>query len=71
MSGHHPWSEISGRVEARAALQKACAIVYGQGKGMTLVELVALILERGLPSEDERARMLAAKLADTGNTTTD
>lgn len=57
--------------EVRPALQKACAIVHGCGKGMSLLQLVALILERGLPDEDARAQMLAAKLADTGNTTTD
>jgi hypothetical protein len=57
--------------EVRPALQKACAIVHGRGKGMSLLQLVALVLERGLPDEDARAKMLAAKLADTGNTTTD
>lgn len=57
--------------EVRPALQKACAIVHGVGKGMSLLQLVALVLERGLPDEDARALMLAAKLADTGNTTTD
>jgi hypothetical protein len=38
---------------------------------MSLLQLVALVLERGLPDEGARAKMLAAKLADTGNTTTD
>jgi hypothetical protein len=56
--------------EVRPALQKACAIVHGCGKGMSLLQLVALVLERGLPDEDARAKMLAAKLAGTGNTTT-
>ena len=51
--------------ELRPALQKACAIVHGYGKGLSLLELVALILERGLPDADERERMLRAKLADS------
>ena len=59
-----------GREEVRAALQRACAIVHGRGKGMSLLQLVSLILEHGLPDEATRAQMLAAKLADTGNTTT-
>lgn len=62
-------SEYLKAEDIRPALQKACAIVHGCGKGMSLLQLVALILERGLPDEDARAAMLAAKLADTGNTT--
>lgn len=64
-------SELLKASEVRPALQKACAIVHGKGKGMSLLQLVALVLERGLPDEDARAKLLAVKLADTGNTTTD
>lgn len=68
MTSPEPYLKAS---EVRPALQKACAIAHGCGKGMSLLQLVALVLERGLPDEDARGKLLAAKLADTGNTTTD
>ena len=52
-----------GKTEARVELQKACAIAHDKGAGMSLLQLVTLILEDGLPSRSEREKILAAKLA--------
>lgn len=55
--------------EIRNGLRQACAIAHGRGTGMSLLELGALILERGLPTPEERERIRAEKLAAGDNTT--
>lgn len=54
---------MSGR-SIRADFQKACAIAHGRGSGMSANELMQLVYEEGLPSREERERLLAAKLAE-------
>lgn len=58
--------------EIRGAFQKACAIAHGRGAGLSANELMQLVYEEGLPSREERERILREKLADEqgDNTTT-
>lgn len=45
--------------DIRKEAQLAAAIVYGRGSGMSLLELMVLMLEEGLPSRVEREKIRA------------
>jgi hypothetical protein len=53
----------------RQELRKACAIAGHTAGGLSLNQLVALVLAHGLPSPEERERLLAAKLAEDDDIT--
>jgi hypothetical protein len=48
----------------RADLARACAIVHGRGAKLSLLELCVLVMKDGLLNEEERAQLLAQKLAE-------
>jgi hypothetical protein len=50
----------------RTDLARACAIVHGRGAKLSLLELCVLVMRDGLLNEEERAQLLAQKLADDG-----
>ena len=48
--------------QVRKQLQIACATAHGVGAGMSANELTELVLERGLPSREEREKILQERL---------
>lgn len=46
----------------RDQMRKACAIAGHTAGGLSLNQLVAMVLEHGLPSREERERVLAERL---------
>ena len=68
MSATHLSDESGPSIRRRdlsRQLRIACATAHGFGADMSLNELVAEILERGLPSREERERIKASIGGDT------
>jgi hypothetical protein len=55
----------------RSELCRACAIAGHLADGLSLNELVALVIAHGLPSPEEREALLSAKLEATEDDTTE
>lgn len=59
-----PYPSRKGADGLRQELRKACAIAGHTAGGLSLNELVALVIAHGLPSPEEREALLAAKLEE-------